>query len=108
MIPCEQLSREEKGQSPYATGDFVGHRSIYCGAYVMWLDKMISPQGDPWLLRWNLTATNFLDRDLCPAFLHYIPGLKRNLSQSSQWPAKGRSRVLPAIAASKSAVAELS
>src|ERR1019366_2217893 len=73
MIPYERLSREEKGHSPYATGDFAGHRSIYGGAYVLWLDKMIEPQGDPWLLRWDLCQTNFLDRDLNPAFLYYNP-----------------------------------
>ncbi len=73
MIPYERLSREEKGHSPYATGDFAGHRSIYGGAYVMWLDKMVQPQGDPWLLRWDLARTNFLDRDLPPAFLYYNP-----------------------------------
>jgi len=73
MIPYERLSREEKGHSPYATGDFAGHRSIYGGAYVMWLDKMVQPQGDPWLLRWDLAKTDFLDRDLPPAFLYYNP-----------------------------------
>jgi len=74
MIPYERLSREEKGHSPYATGDFAGHRSIYGGAYVLWLDKMIQPQGDPWLLRWDLSKTNFLERDLPTAFLYYNPG----------------------------------
>jgi len=74
MVPYERLSREEKGHSPYATGDFAGHRSIYGGAYVLWLDKMVQPQSDPWLLRWDLTKTNFLDRDLPPAFLYYNPG----------------------------------
>jgi len=73
MIPYERLSREEKGHSPYATGDFAGHRSIYGGAYVLWLDKMIQAQGDPWLLRWDLNTTNFLERDLPPAFLYYNP-----------------------------------
>lgn len=73
MFPYERLSREEKGHSPYATGDFAGHRSIYGGAYIMWLDQIIQPQGDPWLLRWDLTKTNFLDRDLPPAFLYYNP-----------------------------------
>jgi hypothetical protein len=73
MFPYERLSREEKGQSPYATGDFAGHRSIYGGAYVMWLDAMVQEQGDPWLLRWDLTKTDFLDRDLPPAFLYYNP-----------------------------------
>jgi len=73
MIPYERLSREEKGHSPYATGDFAGHRSIYGGAYAMWLDKMIQPQSDPWLLRWDLAKTNFVDQDLPPAFLYYNP-----------------------------------
>lgn len=73
MFPYERLSREEKGHSPYATGDFAGHRSIYGGAYVMWLDEMIMPQKDPWLLRWDLAKTNFLDTDLPPAFLYYNP-----------------------------------
>ena len=73
MIPYERLSKDEKGHSPYGTGDFAGHRSIYGGAYVMWLDKMVEPQGDPWLLRWDLAKTNFLDRDLPPAFLYYNP-----------------------------------
>ena len=73
MVPYERLSRDEKGHSPYATGDFAGHRSVYGGAYVLWLDKMIQPQDDPWLLRWDLNKTNFLDRDLPPAFLYYNP-----------------------------------
>ncbi len=73
MFPYERLSREEKGHSPYATGDFAGHRSIYGGAYVMWLDQMVQAQGDPWLLRWDLGKTDFLDPDLPPAFLYYNP-----------------------------------
>ena len=73
MFPYERVSREEKGHSPYATGDFAGHRSIYGGAYVMWLDKMIQPQGDPWLLRWDLGKTDFMEPDLPPAFLYYNP-----------------------------------
>jgi hypothetical protein len=73
MFPYERLSREEKGHSPFATGDFAGHRSIYGGAYVMWLDKLVQPQGDPWLLRWDLAKTNFMDPELPPAFLYYNP-----------------------------------
>jgi hypothetical protein len=73
MFPYERLSREEKGHSPYATGDFAGHRSIYGGAYVMWLDKMITHQGDPWLLRWDLGKTDFMEPDLAPAYLYYNP-----------------------------------
>jgi hypothetical protein len=95
MVPYERLSREEKGHSPYATGDFAGHRSIYGGAYVLWLDKMIQPQGDPWLLRWDLAMTDFLDRDLPPAYLYYNP-----------WP--GEKRVTVEIAEGKSRVYDLS
>jgi len=73
MFPYERLSREEKGHSPYATGDFAAHRSIYGGAYVMWLDKMMQPQGDPWLLRWDLGKTDFMEPGLPPAFLYYNP-----------------------------------
>jgi hypothetical protein len=73
MFPYERLSRDEKGKAPYATGDFAGHRSIYGGAYVMWLDKMIQAQGDPWLLRWDLGKTNFMETQLPPAYLYYNP-----------------------------------
>lgn len=99
-IPYERLSREAKGHSPYAEGDFAGHRSVYGGAYVMWLDKMVQPQGDPWLLRWDVTLTNFIDRELPPTFLYYNPwpekknvtvettGRVRDLSQNHIVPAK--------------------
>jgi len=40
---------------------------------MMWLDKMAEPQGEPWLLRWNLNTTNFLDHDLAQAYLYYNP-----------------------------------
>jgi hypothetical protein len=83
MFPYERLSRDEKGHSPYATGDFAGHRSIYGGAYAMWLDKMIQAQGDPWLLRWDLGKTDFMEPDLPQAFLYYNP-----------WPEEKRVKVV--------------
>jgi len=95
MIPYERLSREEKGHIPYATGDFAGHRSIYGGAYVLWLDKMIQPQGDdPWLLRWDLSKTNMLDRDLPPAFLYYNPWPEEKRITVETATGKGRIRDL--------------
>jgi hypothetical protein len=72
-VPYERLGREAHGKTPYAEGDFAGHRSVYGGAYAMWMDRIVQPQEDPWLLRWDLTATNFLDRDLPPTFLYYNP-----------------------------------
>jgi hypothetical protein len=94
MIPYERLSKEEKGHTPYATGDFAGHRSIYGGAYVLWLDKMIEPQGDPWLLRWDLSKTNLLDRDLPPAFLYYNPWPEEKRITVETAAGKGRVRDL--------------
>jgi hypothetical protein len=95
MIPYERLSREEKGHTPYATGDFAGHRSIYGGAYALWLDKMIQPQnGDPWLLRWDLSKTDFLDRDLPPAFLYYNPWPEEKRITVETATSKGRVRDL--------------
>ncbi len=41
----------------------------------MWLDKLVQSQDDPWLLRWNLTETDFLDRGLAPAYLYYNPAV---------------------------------
>jgi hypothetical protein len=75
MVPYERLSRAVKGRSPYAEGDYAGHRSVYGGAYVMWLDKLVQSQDDPWLLRWNLTETDFLDTGLAPAYLYYNPSV---------------------------------
>jgi hypothetical protein len=37
---------------------------------------MIQAQGDPWLLRWDLGKTNFMDPQLPPAFLYYNPWLE--------------------------------
>ena len=99
-IPYERLSREAHGRSPYAEGDFAGHRSVYGGAYVMWLDKMVQAQGDPWVLRWDLTLTNFLERDLPSTYLYYNPGPGtkkvsieaaghvRDLAENRTYPAK--------------------
>lgn len=73
MVPYERLSREAKGRSPYAEGDYAGHRSVYGGAYAMWLDKLAQKQSGPWFLRWDLTRTDFLDTDAAHAYLYYNP-----------------------------------
>lgn len=117
MVPYERLSREEKGQSPYAVGDFDGHRSVYGGAYAMWLDKLAQPQGDPWLLRWDLNATNFLDRDLPQAYLYYNPrpetkrvemeaGRVRDLTHNRMLPARA-GKVELTLAAGEARVVEI-
>lgn len=73
IIPYERLSRAEKGQSPYATGDFDGHRSIYGGAYMMWLGEMIRPTGDPFLLQLDVSKTDLLAGKTYPTYLYYNP-----------------------------------
>jgi hypothetical protein len=105
-IPYERLSREAHGQSPYAEGDFAGHRSVYGGAYVMWLDKMIHPEKDPWLLRWDLTLTNFLDRGLPSTFLYYNPWPRKKSAFLATSPGV-RDLVLRRVLPSKNGVAEI-
>lgn len=73
IIPYERLSRAEKGHSPYATGDFDGHRSIYGGAYMMWLGEMIRPTGDPFLLQLDVSKTDLLAGKTYPTYLYYNP-----------------------------------
>ncbi|HTW81034.1 MAG TPA: hypothetical protein VME23_15915 [Terracidiphilus sp.] len=105
-VPYERLSREAHGRSPFAEGDFAGHRSIYGGAYVMWLDKMIVPQSDPWLLRWDLTLTNFLDRSLPPTFLYYNPWpVKKTILVEG--PGHARDLALNRVLPSKSGTTEV-
>ena len=73
IIPYERLSRTEKGQSPYATGDFDGHRSIYGGAYILWLGELLRPTADPFVLQLNVSKSDFLDEKNYPTFLYYNP-----------------------------------
>ena len=73
IIPYERLSKAENGKSPYATGDFDGHRSIYGGAYILWLGELIRPTGDPMLLQLNISKSDLLDEKAYPTFLYYNP-----------------------------------
>lgn len=65
----------------------------------MWLDKMIAPQQDPWLLRWDLTRTNFLDHDVPPTFLYYNPySTAKSIAVEAAGQVRdlARGRILPA------------
>jgi hypothetical protein len=73
IIPYERLSLTEKGKTPYATGDFDGHRSIYGGAYILWLGELIRPTADPFLLKLDVSKSDFLDEKSYPTFLYYNP-----------------------------------
>jgi hypothetical protein len=73
IIPYERLSQTEKGKTPYATGDFDGHRSIYGGAYILWLGELIRPTSDPMLLQLDVSKSDFLDEKTYTTFLYYNP-----------------------------------
>jgi hypothetical protein len=73
IIPYERLSQTENGKTPYATGDFDGHRSIYGGAYILWLGELIRPTGDPMILQLDVSKSDFLDERTYPTFLYYNP-----------------------------------
>jgi len=60
----------------------------------------VEPQGDPWLLRWDLAKTNFLDRDLPPAFLYYNPWPEEK-SVTVEAAGKGRVHDLTTTAGSR-------
>jgi hypothetical protein len=72
-VPYERLSRDLKGHSPYAAGDYAGHRSVYGGAYALWFGELIRPTQDPYILQLNLTKTDFLAEAAHPTYLYYNP-----------------------------------
>ena len=72
-IPYERLSKSEKGHSPYAMGDFAGHRSVYGGAYALWLGELAKPTSDPFLLQLDVSRTDFLCGKSHPTVLYYNP-----------------------------------
>ncbi len=72
-IPYEKIVREKNGRSPYAYGDYDGHRSVYGGAYALWLAELVRPTSDPYILQLDLTKTDFLATKAFPAWLFYNP-----------------------------------
>lgn len=81
-IAYERLLQEHEGHSPYATGDFQGHKSIYGGAYALWWDALARSTDDPYILQLDLTSTDFLAADAHPTYLYYNP-----------WPEERRVRL---------------
>lgn len=72
-IPYERLSRELHGHSPYAAGDYDGHRSVYGGAYALWWGELVQPTEDDFILRLDLAKTDFLARSSYSTYLYYNP-----------------------------------
>jgi hypothetical protein len=72
-FPYERLDKTLKGKSPYAAGDYDSHRSVYGGAYAMWLGEMILPTTEPKIPQINVSRTDFLEARSHPTYLLYNP-----------------------------------
>jgi hypothetical protein len=72
-FPYERLDKTLKGKSPYAAGDYDSHRSVYGGAYAMWLGQMVMPTSDPQILQIDIARTDFLAAGTYPTYLLYNP-----------------------------------
>lgn len=72
-IPYERLTKDLYGKSPFASGDYGSHRSIYGGAYALWWGELVSPTEDPFILQFNLSRSDFLCPQALPTYLYYNP-----------------------------------
>lgn len=72
-VPYERLSRSLGGKSPYASGDYGSHRSIYGGAYALWWGELMKPTAHPHILQMDVTLTDFLEQRRYPTYLYYNP-----------------------------------
>jgi len=79
VVAYERLFHSYKGRSPYAAGDFYGHKSIYGGAYALWWGAIVKPTNDDFILQLDLTKTDFLEKAAYPAFLYYNPWPKERV-----------------------------
>ncbi len=83
-VPYETLHGCQHGMAPYARGDFFGHKSVYGGAMIAWLSRLLQPTTDPYVLAMDVGASDFL-MPTTPTFLVYNP-----------WP-EARSVEVPAL-----------
>jgi hypothetical protein len=72
IVPYEDLSRGSRDHSPYAAGGVRSNRSIYGGAYVLWLGELIRPTQDDYVLQLDLAKSDFL-ANAYPTYLYYNP-----------------------------------
>lgn len=72
-IPYERLTKEMSGKSPFASGDYGSHRSIYGGAYALWWGELVSPTEVPFILQFNLSRSDFLCANAFATYLYYNP-----------------------------------
>jgi hypothetical protein len=82
-FPYERLDKILKGKSPYAAGDYDSDRSVYGGAYAMWLGQMVVPTSDPQIPQIDIARTDFLAVSTFPTYLFYNPyNAKRTVTMS--------------------------
>lgn len=72
-VPYERLTKEVNGQSPYASGDYGSHRSIYGGAYALWWGELVRPTREKFILQMDIARTDFLCEKSFPSYLYYNP-----------------------------------
>lgn len=72
-VPYERLTRTVDGHTPYASGDYDSHRSIYGGAYALTWGELVRPTEDSFILQMNLSRTDFLCAKAYPTYLYYNP-----------------------------------
>jgi hypothetical protein len=72
-VPYERLTSMWGAKSPYASGDYGSHRSIYGGAYALWWGELVKPTSNPRILRMSVAASDFLERKAFPTYLYYNP-----------------------------------
>jgi hypothetical protein len=72
-VPYERLTRELEGRSPYASGDYDSHRSIYGGAYALIWGELVKPTEEDFILQMDISRTDFLCEKSFPSYLYYNP-----------------------------------
>ncbi|WML49128.1 hypothetical protein RCG23_03250 [Neobacillus sp. PS3-34] len=75
---CRRMSRMKpcpvtKGQKPYAFGDFHTHKSVYGGSLALWWAALVEPTEHPYILKLNLSKTDFLNPGKPAFYLFYNP-----------------------------------
>jgi len=61
VVPYEKLEKVRDGHSPAACGDFLGHRSVYGGAYMPWIASIMRQTGAKNMPAWDIALTDMLD-----------------------------------------------
>ena len=72
-FPYERLDKTLYGKSPYAAGDYDSNRSVYGGAYAMWLGQIVLPTSEKQILQIDISSTDFLAGKSYPSYLLYNP-----------------------------------